>query len=177
MNIFIVLLLALAAIIALLLILGLFVKRDHYVKREIMIHAPRQKVFDYIRLLKNQDHFNKGAMAGEERERTYKGTDGTVGFIYAWKGDRNAGEGEKEIMNIVEGERMEAEIRFIKPMSTSSYIIMETEALPGNQTRVSWSNSGTLKWPVNLFIPMIEKKLPKDMDISLGNLKRILEKE
>jgi hypothetical protein len=36
-----------------------FMKREHYVKREIIINAPRQKVFDFLKLLKNQDKFYK----------------------------------------------------------------------------------------------------------------------
>lgn len=175
MKIILIILMVIAGIIALLLILALFMKKEHYVKCNIIINAPAQKVFDYIKLLKNQDNFNKSAMAGPDRIREYKGVDGTVGFIYAWSGNKDAGQGEKEIMNLIEGKRMEAEIRFIKPMETSSYIIMDLESISENQTKVSWSNAGTLKYPINIMIPMLEKMLPKDMNISLSNLKSILE--
>ena len=175
MKILLIILLTIVGIVALLLILALFMKKEHYVKCDIMINAPRQKVFDYIKLLKNQDHFNKSAMAGPDRIREYKGTDGTVGFIYSWSGNKDAGQGEKEIKKLIEGQRMEAEIRFIKPMKTSSYIIMDLESITDNQTKVSWSNAGTLNYPINIMIPMLEKMLPKDMDSSLTNLKNILE--
>ncbi|MBK7360421.1 MAG: SRPBCC family protein [Saprospiraceae bacterium] len=175
MKILLIILLTIVGIVALILILALFMKKEHYVKCEITINAPRQKVFDYIKLLKNQDYFNKNAMAGSDRIREYKGTDGTEGFIYAWSGNKDAGQGEKEIKKIIEGQRMEAEIRFIKPMKTSSYIIMDLESIADNQTKVSWSNAGTLNYPANIMIPMMEKMLPKDMDISLTNLKNILE--
>jgi hypothetical protein len=108
MNIPITILLVIAGLIALLFIAGLFMKRDHYVKREIIIAAPRQKVFDYIKLLKNQDEFNTHAMVDSDRKREFKGTDGTVGYVYSWKGDKNAGEGEKEIINLIEGKKVEA---------------------------------------------------------------------
>ena len=176
MNIIITVLLVVAGIIALLLIIALFMKREHYVKREIIINAPRQKVFDYLKLLKNQDEFNKHAMAGPDRKREFKGTDGTVGYIYAWSGNKNAGVGEKEIKNIIEGKRIETEIRFVKPMRATANIIIETESLSDNQTKVSWSNAGTLKYPINIMIPMMEKHVSKDMDISLSTLKNILEK-
>ena len=175
MNIIVTILLVVAGIIALLLIIALFMKKEHYVKREIIINAPQQKVFDYVKLLKNQDKFNRHAMAGADREREYKGTDGTVGFIYAWKGNKSAGVGEKEIKSIIEGKRIEAEIRFVKPMAATAYIIMETESLSDDQTKVSWSNAGTLKYPINIMIPMMEKMLPKEMDSSLSTLKNILE--
>ena len=176
MNVLITILLVLAGLIALLLLIALFMKKEHYVKREIIINAPRQKVFDYIKLLKNQDEFNKDAMTAPDRKREFKGTDGTVGYIYAWSGNKKAGVGEKEIKNIVEGRSIETEIRFVKPMAVTASIIMETASLSDNQTKVYWSNAGILKYPINLFIPMMEKSVAKDMDISLINLKTILEK-
>ncbi len=176
MHILFTILLVVGGIIALLLIIGLFMSKEHYVQREIIIHAPRQKVFDFIKLLKNQDEFNKHAMAGPDRKKEFKGTDGTVGYIYAWSGDKNAGVGEKEIKNIIEGKKIETEIRFVKPMAVRATIIMETESLSADQTRVSWSNAGTLNYPINIMIPMMEKSVAKDMDSSLSNLKNILEK-
>jgi len=177
MNIIIAILLVVAGIIVLLLIIALFMKREHYVKREIIINAPLQKVFDFLKLLKNQDQFNKWAIADKKnRKEEFKGTDGTVGFIYAWSGNKSAGVGEKEIMNIVEAKRIETEIRFIKPMRVSASVIFETESLSENQTKVNLINTGTLKYPLNIMIPMAEKNFPKEMDASLSTLKNILEK-
>ncbi len=176
MNTIIVILLVVAGIIALLLIVALFMKREHYVRREIVIDVPRQKVFDYLKLIKNQDEFNKHAMAAPDRQKEFKGTDGTVGYIYAWSGNKDAGVGEKEIKNIIEGKRIETEIRFIKPMTATASVIMEMESLSDTQTRVYWSNAGTLKYPINAMIPMVERSVAKDMDTSLLALKNILEK-
>ena len=181
MNIIIIILLIVAGIIALLLLIALFMKKEHYVNREIIINAPRQKVFDYVKLLKNQDQFNKHAKADPDRKEEFKGTDGTVGFIIAWNGNKNVGEGQKEIKNIIEGKRIETEIRFVRPMSAMASIIMETESLSDpdsyrDQTKVIWSNAGTLKYPINIMIPMMEKHVAKDMDSSLSTLKSILEK-
>ncbi|MGZ8517102.1 MAG: SRPBCC family protein [Chitinophagaceae bacterium] len=176
MNTIITILIVLAGIIALLLIMALFMKKEHYVKREIVINAPLQKVFDFLKMLKNQDKFNKWAEADPDRNWEYKGTDGAVGFIISWKGNKKAGEGEKEIMNIIEGKRIETQIRFVRPMSTVADVIMETETVSDNQTKVSLINSGTLKYPMNIFIPIAENKFPKDMDASLSTLKNILEK-
>lgn len=175
MNIVITIILGVVSVIVFLLIIALFLKKEHYVNREIIINAPQQKVFDFLKLLKNQDKFNKWAKTDPDRKWEYKGIDGTVGFIIYWNGDKNAGEGEKEIMNIIEGKRIETQIRFVRPMKTIANVTMETESLSDNQTKVNLINSGTLKYPMNLFIPMAEKKFPKDMDNSLVNLKNILE--
>ena len=176
MNIIITILLVLAGIIALLLLIALFTKKGYNVEREITINVPLQKVFDYIKQLKNWDNFNKWAMTDPGMKREFKGTDGTVGFIYAWKGNKKAGEGEKEIKAIVEGKSFEWEIRFIKPFALIGYIKMGTEPVSDNQTKVTMSNVSTLKYPTNIMILMVEKILPKDMDTSLYSLKNILEK-
>ena len=177
MSIIITILLVAAGIIALLLIIALFMKSEQYVNREIIINAPRQKVFDFLKLLKNQDQFNKWATADKKnRKEEFKGTDGTVGFIYAWSGDKSAGQGEKEIKNIIEGKKIETEIRFVKPMRVTAAVIFETESLSDDQTKVNLINTGALKYPMNIFVPMAEKKFPKDMDESLSTLKKILEK-
>jgi hypothetical protein len=171
-----IILIDLASIIAAVLVTALIMKKRHYVNREIIITAPKQKVFDYLKLLKNQDKWNRNAMAGTERKEEFKGTDGTVGYIYAWSGNKKVGEGEKEIMNIIDGKRIETEIRFVKPMAVTASIIMETESISNDQTRVTLSNAGTLKYPLNIMIPVFEKMFAKDIDASLSNLKTILEK-
>jgi len=176
MSTMITILLVLVSIIALLLIAAVFMKKEHYVKCDIVINAPRQKVFDFLKLLKNQDKFNKWAKTDPGRNWSYKGTDGTVGFIISWSGNKSAGEGEKEIINIVEGKRIETQIRFVKPMVTTADVIMETESLSDNQTKVYTSNAGTLKYPMNIMIPLVERMFPKDIDTSLSTLKTILEK-
>jgi hypothetical protein len=177
MNAIVTILLVVAGIIALLLIIALFMKKEHYVKREIIINAPLQKTFDYLRLLRNQDKFNKWAKTDPDRKEEFKGTDGTTGFIYAWSGNKNAGEGEKEIKNIVEGKRIETEIRFVKPMRITASVIMETEFISESQTKVYFTNAGALKYPLNIMIPIAEKNFAKDLDISLATLKNILEKQ
>jgi hypothetical protein len=176
MNTTIIILLAATGIIALPLIIALFMRREHYVKREIIINAPLQKVFNFLKYIKNQDLFNKWASVDKDRKEATKGIDGTVGYIFAWSGNKNAGKGEKEIMKIAEGESIETQIRFVKPMVVTASIIMETASLSDNQTKVSWSNAGKLKYPFNIMIPIAEKNFSKDIDISLATLKTILEK-
>jgi hypothetical protein len=176
MNILIIILLILTGIIALMFFIGLFTKREHYVRREIIINAPLQKVFDYAKLLKNQDEWNKNAKGDPNKKEEFKGTDGNVGFIIAFSGNKNVGEGQKEIMNIIQGKRIETEIRFVKPMSFTSSLRMDTESLSDNQTKVSLGHEGTLKYPKNIMILLFEKMFAKQMDISLSNLKKVLER-
>jgi len=62
-------------------------------------------------------------------------------------------------------------------MNVTASMIMETEALSDNQTKVNFINTGTLKYPLNIMIPMAEKNFAKDLDSSLATLKNILEND
>jgi hypothetical protein len=165
-----------AGIIALFFIIALFTRKRYNVRSEITINAPRQKVFDYIKQLRNQDNFNKWVMVDPNMKREFKGIDGTVGFIYAWNGNKKAGAGEQEIKAITEGKSIDTEIRFVRPFAGLAYVNMSTVSIAENQTKVSWSNVSKMTYPMNIMVSMIEKMLVKDMGISLANLKNILEK-
>lgn len=168
-------LLAIVAFVVSILIIASLIKKEHYVKVQTLINAPSQDVFNYLKMLKNQEKFNKWAAADKNRIVVEKGIDGTVGYIFSWSGDKSAGKGEKEILSLTEGKEIVSEIRFEKPMKTSAIIIMKTEDLGNNQTKVTWINSGKLSYPINIMIPFAEKNFAKDMNESLLKLKDIFE--
>lgn len=177
MNILVYILAIVTCIIALVLIIALFMKKGYRTYQEVMIQAPKQKVFDYIKHIKNQDNYNKWVMMDPNMKKDFKGIDGTVGFIYGWNGNKEAGEGEQEIKSISEGENIEMEIRFVRPFAGIAQAVMTTETILPGQTKVSWSTSSTMKYPLNIMLPMILKMLEKDMAGSLNTLKDIFEKK
>lgn len=177
MKIIITILLVLAAVIILLLVLGLFLKKQHYVRRNIQINAPLIKVFDFLKYIKNQEKFNKYVKANPDRIEEFKGIDGTKGFIYSWSGNKETGQGEKEILEIIDGKRIVTEIRFIKPMRVTAQVIYDTEEISSHQTNVSITNTGILPYPINVMIPVFEKNFAKDLDETLMNLKTLLENQ
>lgn len=176
MNILLIILIVIGSLIALLLIIALFAKKGYHIQREVIINAPLQKVFDYIKYIRNWDSFNERSQADPSRKNEYRGTDGTRGFIYAWSGNKKVGEGEKEILNIREGKSIETEIRFVKPFTAVGRTGMGTEYISENQTKVTCSNASNLKYPLNALLLVVEKGIAKDMDISLATLKGLLEK-
>jgi len=176
MNIVITILSIVGSIITLLLIIAIFLKKGYNTHSEILINAPRQKVFDYLKQIKNQDNFNKWVMMDPNMKREFKGTDGTVGFIYAWNGNKEAGEGEQEIKAIDEGKSIEMEIRFVRPLAGIAHAKMTTESISDNQTKVTWTTAAPMKYPLNIMLSMIVKMLEKDMATSLTTLKNIFEK-
>jgi len=170
-------LIGIGVLIALPLIIALFVKREYAVQREITINRPRQQVFNYVKHLKNQDKYNKWVMVDPDMKKIYKGTDGTVGFIYAWDGNDKAGKGEQEIKSITEGEKVELEIRFIKPFEGLANVPFTTESVSENQTRLKWGMSGKSTYPMNFMNLFMDNMLGKDLEASLAMLKANLEEK
>ncbi|MCG2612338.1 SRPBCC family protein [Flavobacterium sp. SM15] len=165
-----------AALVALVLLVALLKKKTYDVTCEVVINTSKQNVFGYLKQLKNQDNFNIWVMADPTAKKEFKGEDGTTGFVYAWNGNKKAGEGEQEIKKLIENELIATEIRFIRPFKAVAYADYKLESVSENQTKVIWNNKSTMKYPMNVMISMIEKMLAKDMNTSLLNLKNILEK-
>ena len=179
MKIILIILLVITAIVVILLVVALFAKKDYAVEREIALLKPKAEVFNYIKYLKNQNTFSKWATMDPNMKQTFNGIDGTVGFVSAWDSNqKDVGKGEQEIKKITEGERIDYEIRFIKPFAGIASAYMVTESISDNQTRVKWGFKSRMNFPMNLMLIFMsmEEMIGKDFSIGLANLKGILEK-
>jgi len=176
MNTFIIILLIVAIPVALFLVVGLVSKKDYAIEREIIINKEKQAVFDYVKLLKNQDHYSKWVMVDPAMKKRFMGTDGTVGFVYAWDGNKKAGKGEQEITSLQNGERVNVELRFEKPFAGVATAFLTTTAAQSGQTVVRWGMHGKSAFPMNAMNTFVTGMLGKDLEESLVNLKTNLEK-
>ena len=173
-------LLVIVALIAILAITGLFLKKDYNIEREVTINQPKDSVFKFIKFVKNQDQFSVWNKKDPNMKRHYSGTDGTVGFVYGWESkNEHVGTGEQEIKKITEGERMDFELRFKIPMETTDYAYMTTEAISPTQTKVKWGFYGKMPYPWNLMqlVMNMDEMIGKDLQDGLNDMKIILEKK
>jgi hypothetical protein len=167
---------ALLAIIIIPLIAALFIKKDYMVIRSLEIDKPLVEVFEYLVLLKNQDEYSKWSRTDPDMQHVYTGIDGTVGFVSAWESEK-MGIGEQEIRAIAPHERIDFQLRFLKPFKSTSEVYLLTEAIGENKTKVKWGMNGHMPYPTNLFLLFMnmEKSIGADFDEGLQNLKEILE--
>ena len=166
-------LLVIVIIIAIPFVIALFVKKDCTVERQITINKPEGDVFNYIKFVKNQNNYSKWAMMDPDMKKEYTGTDGTVGFVYAWDGEK-AGKGQQEIKKITENERLDLGLHFIKPFEGTASAWMTTNAASQNQTTVAWGMKGHSVYPMNFMNLFMKSMLGKDLDTSLALLKKNL---
>jgi len=170
----------LLALVGIILIAGLLMNRNYAMEREVTINLPKDSVFQYIKHIKNQDQFSVWNKKDPNSKRTFTGTDGQVGFIYSWDSTMDeVGAGDQEIKKIVEGERIDFELRFKRPFEANDMAYFSTESISPNQTKVKWGFTGTMPYPMNAMMPLMnmDEMMGKDLQKGLDDLKIILEKK
>ncbi|MGG9961208.1 SRPBCC family protein [Ferruginibacter sp. SUN106] len=176
MTILLYILSVIGAIIALFLLLALVTKKDFRIEKQIVIDKPKAEVFNYLKLIKNQEKYSVWVMKDPDVKIVYSGTDGTVGFISSWTSDdKNVGIGAQEIIKLAEGESMDVEVRFKKPFEATNYAHTDVTAISATQTKVSNVFTGKQKFPLNVMNLFMDKLIGKDMLQNLVNMKNNVE--
>lgn len=160
--------------------IALFVPKDYSVQREVIIAEDKNKVFEYIKYLKNQDQYSYWACQDPNMKKEYRGTDATVGFVSAWESQKeDLGKGEQEIKKITEGSRVDYELRFVEPFEATEQGFMTTESVGNGQTKVVWGFNGHMAYPMNIMMLAydMEQLIGKDLETGLKNLKKKMEQE
>ena len=158
---------------------GAYLKSDYQITREITIEEPKQQIFNYIKLLKNQNDYSYYNRKDPETIKSYKGTDGEVGFTYIWSSKINSiGSGTQTISKIVEGQEIRCDIQFIKPLRLKSIATIALTEISESETKVTWTFSSVYKFPLNIIIYFVnlEKLIGTDIGSSLMTLKQNLER-
>lgn len=165
-------------IVVVLGVLVFITPSEFQVEREVTINKPKADVFNYVKLLKNQNEWGPWVKKDPAIKQEYKGNDGEVGFVSSWDSKmEEVGAGEQEIKKITDSQ-IDSELRFKKPFESTSQAYMKLEEVSPEQTKVKWGFTGNMPKPMNLMLVFIDmnKEVGKDFDQGLSNLKGILEK-
>jgi uncharacterized protein YndB with AHSA1/START domain len=165
-------------VFAVVLVVALFMKKEYEVKREITINQPIEKVFDFVKYLKNQEKYSTWARKDKKTVTTFSGIDGQIGSTSTWSGNSEVGVGEQEIKKIDFNKRIDIELRFKEPFEGKANAYLTTEAIDSSKTKVVWGIKGRDNYPMNIMqvIMDYDKMMGTEFDAGLKNLKTILEK-
>lgn len=164
--------------VAALLLAALVLPSSYQVERSVIVDKPKDQVFSYVLLLKNQDNFSVWMALDPNVKKSYQGEDGTVGFVSAWQSDKEeVGSGEQEIIAIKPGRRIDYELRFKAPFASVSPAYLLTEQSSADQTKVTWGFQGDMPYPMNLLLLVMDMEglIGKDLQQGLDKLKLVLE--
>jgi hypothetical protein len=167
------------AIASVAAVVALFTKNKYTLSRTAVIDRPVDQVYDYIKLNANQHSYSKWLSLDPNTNIELKGApDGTPGAILAFSSnDRKAGTGEWETKRLQENERIDFELRFLKPFEFTANGSFTTESIPGERTKITWVYNSGMDWPMNfmlLFLNM-DQLVGNDIQASLVSLKHKLE--
>ncbi|MDC0008232.1 SRPBCC family protein [bacterium] len=164
-------------LVALVFLLSTMAPKTYDVSRSIEVVRPKQEVFDYLRSLKKMDEWSPWAKKDPNMVKTFTGTDGEPGFTSHWVGNKDVGEGEQEIKKVTPGERIDSELRFLKPFKSTSDCYLKTEDIGNGITKVTWGFSGNSKFPMNIMtlFKSMDSMVGKDFEEGMRSLKTNLE--
>jgi len=169
-------LIVIASIVAAIFLLAAFIKKEYRIERNVLVERPVADVYNYVKYLRNQENFSKWVMQDPTMQKEFRGVDGTVGAVYGWNGNNKVGEGEQEIVGLEENKKVNIQIRFVRPFKNVAHTPFDLYSDSPGKTRIKWTMIGANKFPMTLMNLFIDSLLGKDMQESLNNLKKNLEK-
>ncbi len=167
----------LVGLVLLIVVLALIAPKSYAVSRSITVNKPIGEVYNYLKLMKNQDHWSPWQERDPDMKKTFTGNDGEVGFISAWESEhKQVGSGEQEIVGLKENEEITTHLRFLKPFKSESDAYLRVNEGDGG-TEVTWGFSGNNKFPMSIFMLFMnmDKAVGADFEQGLAKLKSVLE--
>ena len=158
---------------ALWMILGLFAKNEYHIERNAEIKAPREVVFEQVRLFKNFKNWSPWHVYDPNMKTTITGTDGEPGAVYSWSGNDDVGTGHQILKSVTPG-RVDFEVKYSDWGNSPAYFILEEK---GEKTNVTWALDMYVPFPWNAFSMLTDVNafVGKDFENGLTNLKKVCE--
>lgn len=148
------------------------------VSRSVRIAAPPAEVFPHLADLRRWVEWSPWEVSDPTVVRTYTGRPGQVGSAYAWRADREAGEGSMTVTEVEPGRRIALDVHFERPYPADSTVQLDVDPdADGTASTVTWSIQGGHQRLLKLLgrlLPM-EKMVGKEFDQGLARLREVVE--
>jgi effector-binding domain-containing protein len=157
------------SLILLLIVASLFMPRNSYVERSLVIKAPSEVVFNQVNTLKNWEKWSPWHRLDPQMQITYSGPEAGAGSAYSWKSTKkNVGNGKLTI-NSSNTDSILSTIEFEGKGNSDGGFRFKKE---GNDTRVTWFMKFDMGWsPIaKIFGLMMDKMIGPDFEKGLNTL-------
>ena len=165
----------LLGLILLLVVVALLLPKNYNIEKSTIIKKNIADVMDKVGNLNFYSQWNPWQQSDPTAKGTVTGTAKAPGHKYAWVG-KKVGVGALTLIGI-DNKHIHFDLEFFKPWNSKAKDnwLFESWA-DGNETKVTWQNSGMLPFPVaRLMGPMITKNLNHQFEAGLVNLKKMCE--
>jgi uncharacterized protein YndB with AHSA1/START domain len=150
---------------------------DKYsVERSTTVDAPAERIYEQIADFHNWTNWSPWEEVDPNLRRNYSGARSGRGAIYSWSGNRKAGQGRMEIVEVAEPSNVNIDLRFEKPWRSQN--MTEFTIRPeGSGSRVTWTMAGqkTLMTKVMGIFTSMDKMIGPDFEKGLARLKHVAE--
>jgi hypothetical protein len=166
------LLVILVGVVVLLLVVPAVLSSKIRIDRAIEIQRSPAAVHAYLADLNQYPKWNPFSEGDPGSTAQVSGTG--VGSTLTWKGEKT-GEGKMTITELQPGKIVGLNLEFYTPMAGQARIDWTTEAVGGNETRMTWSMDEDLPYFQRYFGLFMGGMMVKTFDRGLGNLKKQIE--
>ncbi len=169
-------LIAVAAVITVFLIVVALQPSEFRVARTVVMAAPAGAIFDEVNDFHRWRPWSPYETLDPQMERRYEGPQAGPGASYAWKGNKDVGEGRSTIVESRPNDLVRIKLEFVRPFACTNTVEF-TFKPQGDQTAVTWSLAGRnsfLSKAVGLFMNM-DKMIGGQFDQGLTQLKSLVE--
>lgn len=162
-------------LIALALLIAAMLPGTYNVEKSAIIKRSTSQVMDKVGDLNFYSQWNPWQQMDPTAKPTITGTPKTPGHKYAWEG-KKVGVGALTL-NSIDDKHIHFLLEFFKPFKSKAKDNWLFEQWgDGNETKVTWQNSGEFPWPIaRLMGPTITKQLNDQFVTGLNNLKKMCE--
>ncbi len=158
-----------------ILLVAYMMPKNYNVEKTTIINKPAAEVMNFVGDLTRYKEWNPWQQMDPTAQSTIFGMPMTQGHKYHWEG-KKIGIGELRLLS-TDSKHIHFDLEFFKPWKAKAKDNWLFEPWGnGNETKITWQNSGELPWPMaRLMGPMITKNLSKQFEQGLGNLKKAVE--
>lgn len=145
---------------------------EYVVERHLRVAGPPAALYERIVDLQRWQSWSPWEDLDPNLQRAYGGADQGVGQWYEWAGNRRAGEGRMECIEVVDGEQVTFDLAFLKPFKSQSVTSFHLEP-DGDGTTVTWRMRGprTLMLRVMGLFTSMDKMVGPDFEKGLDRLR------
>lgn len=144
-----------------------------HTERSIAIDAPAERVFETIADYSTWPIWSPWLMLDSSAQVEFSDDPRSVGSGYHWSGEL-VGEGEMEHRQLDRHHRIDAELRFIKPVKSVNRVAFDLLSI-GASTQVTWHLDGKLPFFLFFMKSNLETFIGMDYERGLRMLKEFIE--
>lgn len=148
----------------------------YIVTRSVSINAPADSIYAQIADFHNWPNWSPWEGLDPAMTRTYSGAESGVGAVYAWSGNRKAGQGRMEIVDAATPIAVTVDLVFEKPFKSHSETVLRIDP-NSSGSLVTWTMTGpkTFATKVMGLIKSMDKLMGPDFEKGLMRLKSVAE--